>query len=134
MGVIERFVGVQHVPDTTSNTLKESIDAFIHFNELSFSNLRGQGYDSASNMKGRGLNQETSLKRAGATRWNSHYGTLISLITVFSSVVNVLEMIVDDNTNDSVAEANRLLKDIQSFQFMFLLFLMKSILGITNEE
>ncbi|CAN6570628.1 unnamed protein product [Malus baccata var. baccata] len=137
---------VQHVPDTTSNTLKESIDAFIHFNELSFSNLRGQGYDSASNMKelmkalendsfitGRGLNQETSLKCAGATRWNSHYGTLISLITIFSSVVNVLEMIVDDNTNDSVAEANRLLKDIRSFQFIFLLFLMKSILGITND-
>ncbi|CAN6691052.1 unnamed protein product [Malus baccata var. baccata] len=215
--VIERFVGVQHVPDTTSNTLKESIDAFFHFNELSFSNLRGQGYDDASNMKGefnglktkilndqpcafyvhcfahqlqlalvavaknnvdvntffllannvvnnigasckrcdalremqqkelmkalendslmtgRGLNQETSLKRSGATRWNSHYGTLISLITMFSSVVNVLEMIVDDNINDSVAEANRLLKDIQSFEFVFLLFLMKSILGITND-
>ncbi|XP_050113874.1 uncharacterized protein LOC126592184 [Malus sylvestris] len=215
--VIERFVGVQHVPDTTSNTLKESIDAFFHFNELSFSNLRGQGYDSASNMKGefngletkilndqpcafyvhcfahqlqlalvavtknnvdvntffllannvvnnigasckrrdalremqqkelmkalendslmtrQGLNQETSLKCAGATRWNSHYGTLISLITMFSSVVNVLEMIVDDNTNDSVAKANRLLKDIQSFEFVFLLFFMKSILGITND-
>ncbi|XP_050115965.1 uncharacterized protein LOC126593853 [Malus sylvestris] len=65
-----------------------------------------------------------------ATRWNSHYGTLISLITMFSSVVNVLEMIVDDNTNNSVAEANMLLKDIQSFEFVFLLFLMKSILGI----
>ncbi|XP_048435489.1 zinc finger MYM-type protein 1-like [Pyrus x bretschneideri] len=215
--VIERFVGVQHVLDTTSNTLKESIDAFIHFNELCFSNLRGQGYDGASNMKcefnglktkilndqpcafyvhcfahqlqlalvavakdnvdvntffllannvvnnigasckcrdalremqqkelmkalendslmtGRGLNQETSLKCAGATRWNSHYGTLISLITMFSSMVNVLEMIVDDNTNDSVAEANKLLKDIQSFEFVFFLFLMKSILGITND-
>ncbi|XP_070672078.1 uncharacterized protein [Malus domestica] len=186
--VIKRFVGVQHVPDTTSNTLKESIDAFIHFKELSFSNLRGQGYDGASNMKalvavandnvdvniffllannvvnnigasckhrhalremqqkelmkalendslmtGRGLNQETSLKCVEATRWNSHYGTLISLITMFSSVVNVLEMIVDDNTNDSVAKANRLLNDIQSFEFVFLLFLMKSILGITND-
>ncbi|CAN6708667.1 unnamed protein product [Malus baccata var. baccata] len=186
--VIERFVEVQHVPDTTSNTLKESIDAFIHFNELSFFNLRGQSYDGASNMKalvavakdnvdvntlflyannvvnnikasckrrdalkemqqkelmkalendslmtGRGLNQEISLKRDGAIRWNSHYGALITLITMFSSVVNMLETIVDDNTNDSVAKANRLLKDIQSFEFVFLLFLMKSILGITND-
>ncbi|CAN6547947.1 unnamed protein product [Malus baccata var. baccata] len=190
--VIEMFVGVQHVPDTTSNTLKEFIDAFIHFNKLSFPNLRGQCYDCASNMKGefnglktkilndhpcafygycfayqlqlalvsvvkdnvdvntffllannvvnnigvsckqlmktlendslitrRGLNQETNLKRAGVTRWNSNYCTLISLITMFSSVVNVLEMIVDNNTNDSVAEANKLLKDIQSFEFVF---------------
>ena len=52
---------------------------------------------------------------------------------MFSSVINVLEMIVDDNTNDSVAKANRLLKDIQSFEFVFLLFLMKSILGFTND-
>ena len=37
--VIEGFVGVQHVPDTPSNTLKESIDSFFNFNELSFSNL-----------------------------------------------------------------------------------------------
>nr|XP_008342458.2 uncharacterized protein LOC103405259 [Malus domestica] len=89
--------------------------------------------ENDSLMTGRGLNQETSLKRAGATRWNSHYGTLISLITMFSSVVNMLEMIVDDNTNDSVAEANRLLKDIQSLEFVFLLFFMKSILRITND-
>ncbi|CAN6571368.1 unnamed protein product [Malus baccata var. baccata] len=199
---IERFVGVQHVPDTTSNTLKESIDAFFHFNN----NMKGEfnglktkilndqpcafyvhcfahqlqlalvavaknnvdvntffllannvvnnirasckcrnalremkqkelmkALENDSLMTGRGLNQETSLKRAGATLWNSHYGTLISLITMFSSVVNMLEMIIDDNTNDSVAEANRLLKDIQAFEFVFLLFLMKSILGITND-
>ncbi|XP_068336664.1 uncharacterized protein [Pyrus communis] len=49
--VIERLVGVQPIPDTTANTLKESIDAFFNFNELSFSNLRGQDYDGASNMK-----------------------------------------------------------------------------------
>ncbi|XP_021828767.1 zinc finger MYM-type protein 1-like [Prunus avium] len=39
---------------------------------------------------GRGLNQETSLKRAGNTRWNSHYGTMISIISMFPSMVNVL--------------------------------------------
>ena len=82
---------------------------------------------------GQGLNQETSLKRAGDTRWNSHYGALISLITMFSSVVDVLDMIVEDCYNDSAGEAKRLLKDLQSFEFVFLLFLMKSILGVTND-
>ncbi|CAN6542945.1 unnamed protein product [Malus baccata var. baccata] len=215
--VIERFVGVQHVTETTSSKLKESIDEFLKLHDLSYSNLRGQGYDGASNMRGefnglkkkildeescasyvhcfahqlqlalvavakknsdvgafftltnslvnvvgcsckrrdalrekqqenlmkaiendcletrQGLNQETSLKRVGDTRWNSHYGALISLITMFSSVVDVLDMIVEDCYNDSVGEAKRLLKDLQSFEFVFLLFLMKSILGVTND-
>ncbi|XP_048422930.1 zinc finger MYM-type protein 1-like [Pyrus x bretschneideri] len=181
--VIERFMGFQHVTETTSSKLKEFIDEFLKLHDLSYSNLRGQGYDGASNMRakknsdvaafftltnslvnvvgcsckrrdalrekqqenllkaiendcletGQGLNQETSLKRAGDTRWNSHYGALISLITMFSSVVDVLDMIVKDCYNDSVGEAKRLLKDLQSFEFVFLLFLMKSILGVTND-
>ncbi|BBH02873.1 Putative disease resistance TIR-NBS-LRR class protein [Prunus dulcis] len=214
--IIERFVGVQHVTDTTSSALKEAIDEFFSSANLSFSKLRGQGYDGASNMRGefnglktkilreqpcafyvhcfahqlqlalvavakknidvnsffttanslvnvvgasckrrdalraqyqeelvrafeddclitgRGLNQERTLKRAGDTRWNSHYGTLISIISMFPSVVNVLQMIVDDNPNDSSGEAYKLWREIQSFEFVFHLFVMKAILGITN--
>ncbi|XP_048425431.1 zinc finger MYM-type protein 1-like [Pyrus x bretschneideri] len=151
--VIERFMGVQHVIETTSSKLKEFIDEFLKLHDLSYSNLRGQGYDGASNMRalvavakknfdvatfftltnslvnvvgcsckrydalrekqqenlmkaieneclemGQGLNQETSLKRAGDTQWNSHYGALISLIIMFSSMVDVLDMIVEDAT------------------------------------
>ncbi|CAL8995848.1 unnamed protein product [Prunus brigantina] len=214
--IIERFVGVQHVTDTTSSALKEAIDEFFSSANLSFSKLRGQGYYGASNMRGefnglktkilreqhcafyvhcfahqlqlalvavakknidvnsffttanslvnvvgasckrrdalraqyqeelvrafeedclitgRGLNQETTLKCAGDTRWNSHYGTLISIISMFPSVVNVLQMIVDDNHNDSSGEAYKLWREIQFFEFVFHLFLMKAILGITN--
>ncbi|KAM2452021.1 hypothetical protein ACFX1W_009400 [Malus domestica] len=50
--VIERFVGIQHVTDTTSSSLKDAIDTFFSRNGLSFSKLRGQGYDGASNMRG----------------------------------------------------------------------------------
>ena len=42
---------------------------------------------------GQGLNQETSLKRVGDTCWGSHYRTILNLILMFSSIVNVLEMI-----------------------------------------
>ncbi|CAN6561403.1 unnamed protein product [Malus baccata var. baccata] len=215
--VIERFVGIQHVTDTTSSSLKDVIDTLFSRNGLSISKLRGQGYDGASNMRGelndlktkilreqpcayyvhcfahqlqlalvavaknnidiasffatansvvnhvgasckrrdslkgqlqeelviafendclitgRGLNQETSLKRAGDTRWNSHYGTLISIISMFSSVVHVLQMVIDDNPNDSAAEANKLMRVILTFEFVFHLFLMKVILGLTND-
>ncbi|CAN6568737.1 unnamed protein product [Malus baccata var. baccata] len=186
--VIERFVGIQHVTDTTSSSLKDVIDTFFSHNDLSISKLRGQCYDSASNMRalvavakknidiafffatansvvnhvgasckrrdllrqqlqeelmiafendclitGRGLNQETSLKRVGDTRWNSHYGTLISIISMFSSVVHVLQMVIDDNPNESVGEANKLMREIHTFEFVFHLFLMKVILGLTND-
>ncbi|KAM3001133.1 hypothetical protein FF2_037459 [Malus domestica] len=215
--VIEIFVGIQHVANTTSSSLKDAIDTLFSCNDLSISKLRGQGYDGASNMRGelnglktkilreqpcayyvhcfahqlqlalvavakknidiasffatannvvnhvgasckwrdllreqlqeelviafendclitgRGLNQETSLKRAGDTRWNSHYGTLISIISMFSSVVHVLQMVIDDNPNDSAGEANKLMRDIRTFEFVFHLFLMKVILGLTND-
>ncbi|XP_052622278.1 uncharacterized protein LOC111898095 [Lactuca sativa] len=52
-GVVkERFIGVVHVKDTSSMTLKAAIDyAFTHKN-LSMSQVIGQGYDGESNMQG----------------------------------------------------------------------------------
>ncbi|KAH1227706.1 Zinc finger MYM-type protein 1 [Glycine max] len=48
---------------------------------------------------GQGLNQETSLKRAIDTRWGSHYATLINLILMYSSIIDVLEIIKEDGSN-----------------------------------
>ncbi|XP_057791317.1 uncharacterized protein LOC131008458 [Salvia miltiorrhiza] len=85
-------------------------------------------------VSGRGLNQETTLKRPGDTRWSSHYDTLISLITLFSSTIKVLEIIVEDGvSSEQKGEANNLLGLMQSFDFVFTLHLMRSNLGITNE-
>ena len=216
--MIERFIGVEHVANTTALSLKDAIDMLLSRHGLSVSRLRGQGYDGASNMRGefnglktlilkenprayyvhcfahqlqltlvavakkhteaaslfslttrivnvvgasakrcdilrekqqakivealksgeistgRGLNQETSLKRAGDTRWGSHYGTLLNMIIMFSSVVDVLDVIVDDGTNsEQRSEANNLLESMLSFDFVFSLHLMKTIVGVTNE-
>ncbi|XP_028078131.1 uncharacterized protein LOC114280017 [Camellia sinensis] len=46
-----------------------------------------------------GLNQETNLKGAGDTCWGSHYGTLVSLAGMFSIVIDVLEMILENGSN-----------------------------------
>ena len=89
---------------------------------------------SAEISTGRDLNQEISLKRPGDTRCGSHYGTLLNLISMFSSIVDVIEVIVNDGTNsEQRSEANNLLESMLSFDFAFSLHLMKILLGVTNE-
>ena len=53
---------------------------------------------------GHGLNQEMSLKRLGGTCWSSHYGAFVNLIHMFSSVINVIETIIEDAL-DSIQRA-----------------------------
>ncbi|XP_042417288.1 zinc finger MYM-type protein 1-like [Zingiber officinale] len=216
--VIERFLAVVHVPDTSSHSLKMAIDALFVQHGLSLSRLRGQGYDGASNMRGefnglkslilqenpfamyvhcfshqlqlvlvavahdnftvseffgyitmivnisgasckrrdqlrkiqhdkiiaelesgeitsgKGKNQETNLARPGDTRWGSHYLTLLRLCSMWSSVIEVLGNVHDDasySANKGVAAG--LIEKMESYQFVFVLHLMKYILGITNE-
>lgn len=50
--VCERFIGVVHVPNTTSLTLLAAIESLLMEYSLTFSQVRGQGYDGASNMQG----------------------------------------------------------------------------------
>ena len=49
---MERFLGLKHVEDTTSNSLKKSLLQMLAKYGLSIGKLRGQGYDGASNMRG----------------------------------------------------------------------------------
>ncbi|XP_062229974.1 uncharacterized protein LOC133927506 [Phragmites australis] len=50
--VVERFLGLKHVEDTTSNALKKALTEVLADHGLSIAKLRGQGYDGASNMRG----------------------------------------------------------------------------------
>ncbi|XP_050222582.1 uncharacterized protein LOC126672671 [Mercurialis annua] len=216
--IIERFLGLVHVTDTSAASLKKGIYYFFSKYGLSISSLRGQGYDGACNMRGefnglkslilkensqayyihcfahqlqltlvvvakkhvsvssffntvarlynvvggsckcmdmlrekqiekilqgiendeiqtgRGLNQQRSLKRPSDTRWSSHYGTLMNIIHLFSSIIEVLEYIGENGKDDAQkAEAVDLLDIINRFEFAFVLHLMRKILGITHE-
>ncbi|XP_022040668.1 zinc finger MYM-type protein 1-like [Helianthus annuus] len=48
----ESFIGIVHVKDTASTTLKQAIDDLLASKQLSIKQVRGQGYDGASNMRG----------------------------------------------------------------------------------
>jgi hypothetical protein len=50
--ICERLLGVVHVSDTTSLSLKVAIISLLKDHHLSPTQVRGQGYDGASNMKG----------------------------------------------------------------------------------
>nr|XP_051178678.1 uncharacterized protein LOC127293152 [Lolium perenne] len=82
---------------------------------------------------GTGLNQEQCLQRPGDTRWGSHGKTLKSLVDLFHSVIKVLEFVGEEDTDRTNRDqANGLLVYFQSFDFVFYLHLMLTILTTTN--
>ncbi|ESR45540.1 TTF-type domain-containing protein [Citrus sinensis] len=141
--VVERFIGIEQVVSTTAQSLKEAIDRLFSRHGLSVSRLRGQEKHAEEVVKtlnlgdlssGQGLNQETTLKRCGDTRWGSHCNTLLSIINMFSAVISVLEMIIDDGPKSGQrGEVKNLLELMLSFNFVFCLHLMRNILGATDE-
>ncbi|XP_039130910.1 zinc finger MYM-type protein 1-like [Dioscorea cayenensis subsp. rotundata] len=216
--VIERFLAMVHVPDTSAISLKNAVDCLFSKHKLSLSRLRGQGYDGASNMRGefnglkalilkenlyaryvhcfahqlqlvivviakdnrivsdffqyvtmivnvtrasckrkdqlrqhhhdrlveqlekeeivsgRGKNQESSLARPGDTRWGSHYTTILRLISMWTSVLEVLQNVHDDGaSNDNRGIAASLIEKMENYQFIFIMYLMSHLLRITNE-
>ncbi|KRG99314.1 hypothetical protein GLYMA_18G136400v4, partial [Glycine max] len=139
----EHFFGMVHVKDTTTLSLKMAIDELFCKHGLSISRILGQGYDGASNMQGEfcGLKSWILKENSSAfyvhfvdTRWGSHYATLINLILMYSSIIDVLKIIKEDGSNvDQRAKANDLLHLLEDFDFAFTLHLMKNVLGISNE-
>ncbi|KAL6538265.1 hypothetical protein OROGR_012253 [Orobanche gracilis] len=215
--VKERFVGLVHVKETSSLSLKYAIDCLFAEFGLSLKQIRGQGYDGASNMRGEfnglkalimrennsahyvhcfahqlqlvvvaiakkhfavgdffdmiavlinvvggsckrtdmirdsqkerllkeighgeietgsGLNQELSLIRAGDTRWSSHYKTLMRLVDLYPTVMDVLDFVEKEGEKDlQQRQANGLQIYFTSFNFVFYLHLMLHIFGLTD--
>ncbi|KAJ1268105.1 hypothetical protein BS78_07G111100 [Paspalum vaginatum] len=50
--VVERFLALIHVTNTTSSALKEALFTILNSHNLSISRIRGQGYDGNSNIRG----------------------------------------------------------------------------------
>lgn len=59
---------------------------------------------------GTSLNQELGLKRPGETRWGSHYKTILNVIGLFPTIVEVLVKIGKNGSNsDDKAKAQGIL-------------------------
>ncbi|XP_062158069.1 uncharacterized protein LOC133865663 [Alnus glutinosa] len=111
--VIERFLGITHVSNTTTAALKMTIEASCKRRDTFREKRIAEVVEALQNNEisiGRGLNQEMNLKRPGDTRWSSHYGAIINLIIMFSSIIEAVEDIVEDGFySEQIAEANILI-------------------------
>ncbi|XP_038698004.1 zinc finger MYM-type protein 1-like [Tripterygium wilfordii] len=70
--IMERFLGIQHVSETTAISLKASIEALFATHGLTISRLRGQGYDGASNMQGEFNDLKALILRDNPTAYFVH--------------------------------------------------------------
>ncbi|XP_060200713.1 uncharacterized protein LOC132628978 [Lycium barbarum] len=215
--VMERFIGIVHVRDTSALSLRNEIVGLLAQHSLSPSYMRGQCYDGASNMQGdlnglkiliqkeskgahsiqcfahqlkltlvaisrrcdevqellslvsdilnmvrasfkrrdelresqakeieealckgeletgRGLNQELGLARAGDTRWGSHYKSFKKIILMFGPIIDVHDAIAVNARFEEKCRAKGYLKACLTFEVVFMLHFMRTVLAITNE-
>jgi hypothetical protein len=85
---------------------------------------------------GRGANQIGTLQHPGETRWSSHYDSICSLIKLYKPTFLVLKDIATTKgpgtTTSTRAKAAGAVKLMMKFEFVFIMHVMKELMGITN--
>ncbi|XP_059456615.1 uncharacterized protein LOC132186648 [Corylus avellana] len=82
---------------------------------------------------GKGANQIGTLKRAGDSRWGSHFNSICSIIRMFDATCTMLEDVQrEGGTYSQRGDAKAAYKMLTSFEFIFILHLMKELMGITD--
>ncbi|XP_073053284.1 uncharacterized protein [Primulina eburnea] len=133
-GHIDKVMNAQTLEEVKKNRLKltTTIES-IRWLCLQGCALRGNDESSYSKNQGTGLNQIGTLQRAGKTRWSSHFELICSMIYMYSSVIIVLEHMMEEASSNSIrGEAIGFLIALRSFDFIFILYLMHKIIGITD--
>ena len=82
---------------------------------------------------GRGLNQATGLARPGDTRWGTHGKSVDRMVVNFGPATGVIETVAQTgSTSEMRADAAACLERMWTFTFVIIMFIMKSLLGITK--
>ncbi|KAL5566787.1 hypothetical protein UlMin_029951 [Ulmus minor] len=104
--VIESFIGIEHVANTTAVSLKTAINKLFSKHGLSISRLRGQCYDGASNMSGEFNGLKTIIMKENECAFFVHcfahqlqlvlmgvakkHGLIGTFFTIVSNMVNIV--------------------------------------------
>ncbi|KAH1096127.1 hypothetical protein J1N35_013048 [Gossypium stocksii] len=82
---------------------------------------------------GIGMNQIDTLQHPGETRWSSQLNSVTSLLKMYNATSTVLENLKNTASNYSQrGDAHNAYSRLRSFEFIFILHMMKEVLGITN--
>jgi hypothetical protein len=81
----------------------------------------------------RRANQIGNLHRSRTTRRSSHFDSICSLINMYGATIIVLESMVQEGSSNSIrGETGGCLIMMKSFEFIFILYLIHKIMGITD--
>ncbi|KAK8321710.1 hypothetical protein V6Z11_A12G120300 [Gossypium hirsutum] len=79
------------------------------------------------------MNQIGTLQRPGETRWSSHLNSITSLLKMYNATSAVLKNLKNTASNYSQrGDAHNAYNRLRSFEFIFILHVMKEVLGITD--
>ena len=82
---------------------------------------------------GKGVNQVGGLQRPGDSRWSSHFKSICSLIKMYGATCLVLGNIaLDEFTYSQRGDTTFSFKLLMSFDFAFILHIMKNVMRITD--
>jgi hypothetical protein len=121
--VIEHFLGIAHVSNTTVAELKKTIDSVLSKHNLSISRLRGQRHDGASNMQGKLNGLKTLILNENLSAYYVHCFahqlqlTLVAvaknhiqIATFFSLVNSIFNVVGASCKRRDILHENKLLK------------------------
>ncbi|XP_058734484.1 uncharacterized protein LOC131606207 [Vicia villosa] len=148
----ERFFGLARVNDTTSLTLKQKVCDILSLHSLDVSNIRGQGYDGARNMRGEWnvtasrevkpihqfFDKVTLVVNVVCSSTKRHDELQASQLDEIEHLLEIGEIVTGKGENQiglnyaSRGDADSAYNYLKSFDFIFILHLMKEIMGVTN--
>ena len=73
------------------------------------------------------------MTRPGDTRWGSYFKTILSVLSLFWTIIDVLYAIRDAAYDMDKFKADSIAFSMETFHFVFVAHLMLTIFGITNE-
>ncbi|TYH12885.1 hypothetical protein ES288_A06G101500v1 [Gossypium darwinii] len=128
-----------HVKDTASLTLKNVIFNVLLQHSFDIQNIRGQGYDGVSNMRGEFNGLQALLALVAAAREVVEVHQFFKDLSDIVNIASASSKRHDELQKAQAAEIFRLRGDahnaynrLRSFEFIFILHVMKEVLGITD--